>query len=59
MFVKPECPLLTCQVQSKEPEFKNHILTDAHFTCFCKTLQWIQPSAHLSGGRVGHLETLT
>ena len=36
MFVKPECPLLTCQVQSKEPEFKNHILTSTLFTCFVK-----------------------
>ena len=29
------------------------------FHLFFKTLQWIQPSAHLSSGRVGHLEALT
>ena len=59
IFVKPECRLLTCQVQSKEPEFKNHILTDTLFTCFVKLCNGIQPSAHLSSGWVGHLEALT
>ena len=54
-FVKPECPLLTCQVQSKEPEFKNHILNDTLFFCFVKLCNGF----NLSSGRVGHLEALT
>ena len=54
-FVKPEFPLLTCQVQSKEPEFKNHNLNDTLFFCFVKLCNGF----NLSSGRVGHLEALT
>ena len=49
MFVKPECPLLTCQVQSKEPEFKNHFLADTLFTCFVKLFNRHQLTSPVAG----------